>query len=105
MYEARFAQKKRNLRIGEIAKAKGWLSDDDVQRILIIQEDTMEKFGDIAVRGKYLSVEQLEELIRAQDDTYIFFGEALVLIGAITEQDLIEQLKEFNKAKFFTPDT
>ena len=75
MYDARFTQKKRNLRIGEIAKAKDWLSDDDIQRILIIQEDT-----------------------------YIFFGEALVLIGAITEKDLIEQLKEFNKAKFFTQD-
>ena len=104
MYDARFAQKKRNLRVGEIAKAKGWLSDDDVRRILIMQEDTLEKFGDIAVRGKYLSAEHLEELIKEQEDTYIFFGEALVLIGAITEKDLIEQLKGFNKAKFFTQD-
>jgi hypothetical protein len=97
---ARLIQKKDNLRIGELAKARGWLDDNAIDRILIIQEDTKEKFGEIAVKEKYLSEEQVRQLLIEQEDTYIFFGEALVRIGAISEGALIEQLKEFNKLKF-----
>jgi hypothetical protein len=67
---------------------------------LVIQEETNEKFGDIAVREKFLTKEQIEELLKEQEDTYIFFGEALVQIGAISEKQLLEQLKEFNWMKF-----
>jgi hypothetical protein len=41
----------------------------------------------------------VEELLKEQEDTYIFFGEALVRIGAISEEQLIEQLKEFNRMR------
>jgi len=41
----------------------------------------------------------VEELLKEQEDSYIFFGEALVQIGAISEEQLIEELKNFNKLK------
>jgi hypothetical protein len=66
---------------------------------LVIQEETNEKFRDITVREKFLTKGQIEELLKEQEDTYIFFGEALVQIGAISEEQLIEQLKEFNWMK------
>lgn len=48
--KARFIQKQNNLRTGEVAKAKGLLSQKDIQRVLNIREDTPEKFGEIAER-------------------------------------------------------
>ena len=96
---ARFLQKKNNLRIGELAKTKGWLTEDDIFKILIIQEETHEKFGEIAVREKYLKGQQVDVLLKEQEDSYIYFGEALVKTGVISEGQLIEELKEFNKMK------
>ncbi|HYA31594.1 MAG TPA: hypothetical protein VED67_02460, partial [Thermodesulfovibrionales bacterium] len=52
---ARLSQKKKNSTIGELAIARGWLSEDDISRMLIIQEDTHQKFGEIAVREKMLT--------------------------------------------------
>jgi hypothetical protein len=71
---------------------------------LIIQEETSEKFGEIAVREKYLTKEQLEKLLKEQEDSYIFFGEALVQTGAISEEEIIKQLKKFNELKMQSPD-
>ncbi|MFA4918459.1 MAG: hypothetical protein WC581_04320, partial [Thermodesulfovibrionales bacterium] len=76
---------------------KGWLTDDNILRILVIQEETREKFGEIAVREEYLTKEQVDELIKEQSDAYMFFGEALVKMGVISEEEVIKQLKEYNK--------
>jgi hypothetical protein len=88
-----------NLRIGELTKAKGWLTEDDVLKILVIQEETKEKYGEIAVRENYLTQDQVDQLLREQADSYIYFGEALVKLGIITQDVLINHLKEFNKIK------
>ena len=42
---------------------------------------------------------QVEALLKEQQDGYIFFGEALVQLGVISEAQLIEGLKEFNRIK------
>jgi len=67
--------------IGELAKDKGWLTYDNILRVLIIQEETGGKFGEIAVKENCLTKEQLASLLKEQEDSYIFFGEALVQIG------------------------
>ncbi|MFA5823786.1 MAG: hypothetical protein WC853_12030, partial [Thermodesulfovibrionales bacterium] len=54
---ARLLQRRNNRMIGEHAKDKGWLTDDNILRILVIQEETREKFGEIAVREEYLTKE------------------------------------------------
>jgi len=96
---ARILQKSTNLRIGQLARSRGLLTGAEVEKILIIQEDTYEKFGEIAVRENYLTIEQVEALLKEQKDVYLFFGEALVQLGAISEAQLIEGLKEFNRIK------
>ena len=70
--KARFIQKKNNLKIGELARSRGWLTEDDIQQILVIQEDTYEKFGEIASRENFLMREQIETLLKEQEDN--FFG-------------------------------
>jgi hypothetical protein len=74
---ARFIQKKNTLKIGELTKAKGWLTEDDINRILIIQEDSYERFGEIAVREKYLSKEQVEGLLKVQNGYIYVFRRSL----------------------------
>ena len=42
-----------------------------------------------------MNEEQLEDILQEQEDSYISFGEALVQIGAMSEEEVMEQLKEF----------
>jgi len=75
------------------------LAHEDILRILVIQEETKEKFGEIAIKEKYLSKEQVDDLLKEQMDSHIFFGEALVQIEAISQEELAKQLKKFDLIK------
>ncbi|HWR57760.1 MAG TPA: 4Fe-4S binding protein [Thermodesulfovibrionales bacterium] len=96
---ARFFQRRNNLLIGELAKRKGWLTDDQILKITVLQEEFRERFGEIAVREKYLKKEQLDQLLTEQNDSFLHFGEALVKIGAISLEDEIKHLGEFNRLR------
>ena len=63
---ARMLQRRNNLMTGECAQRKGCLTDDDILRVLVIQEDTCERFGEIAVKEEYLTREQADDLLREQ---------------------------------------
>ena len=76
LYDAGFVQEKKDLRIGEIARAEGWLSVDDIQLMTFKGYSLLRKIP------------------------ISFFREALALVGAITEKDFITQLRKFNKAHF-----
>jgi hypothetical protein len=83
--------------IGQRAREKGWLTDDDILRILVIQEETRERFGGITIREKYLSKEQVDQLLKEQSDSYMYFGEALAKIEALSYDEVIKQLQEFTE--------
>ncbi len=59
----------------------------------------MKSLVEIAVRENYLTKEQVDELLKQQSDSYMYFGEALVRIGVISDEDIISELKEFNRLK------
>jgi hypothetical protein len=101
---ARILQLRNNRKIGDIARERGWLTDEEIDKILIIQEETLDKFGEIAVKEGFLTEAQIDELLHAQKDSYLFFGEALVQLGAISEEDMKKNLKEFNKLKYSAAD-
>ena len=96
---ARLLQKKTNLLIGQLAQTRGWLTEDQTEKVLIIQEDSYEKFGETAVKEGYLTEAQVEELLKTQEDSYLFFGEAMVQLEIFSTEQLIEELKEFNRMK------
>ena len=52
---ARMLQRRNNRMVGTLAQDRGWLTDHDILRILVIQEETCDKFGEIAVKEKYLT--------------------------------------------------
>ena len=93
----RLFQKKNNRKIGELAHKRGWLTEDDIEKILITQEETGEKFGEIALRENLLQKTQINELLKEREDKYTFFGEALVKIRAISNEDLLKHLEAFNE--------
>ncbi|MBI5676381.1 MAG: hypothetical protein HZC48_11250 [Nitrospirae bacterium] len=101
---ARIMQLKNNRRIGDLARERGWLTDEEIDKILVIQEETLEIFGEIAVKEELLTETQIEELLKAQKDSYLFFGEALVQLGAISDEDMKKHLKLFNKLKYSSTD-
>ena len=72
IYEAGMLQKKTNHRIGEISGKKGLAFD--VDKILVLQEETMVKFGEVAIKHKFLTAEQVETLVGHQKEEYLFFG-------------------------------
>lgn len=55
---------------------------------------------EIAVREWLLTEKQTNELLREQQDNDLFFGEALVKLGAISEETLMEHLNIFNRMKY-----
>ncbi|MEW6109234.1 MAG: hypothetical protein AB1632_08755 [Nitrospirota bacterium] len=69
------------------------------EKILVLQEETLQKFGEIAIEMGFLTEKQVDELLKKQSDDYILFGEALVKIGALSEEELVANLKEFNLKK------
>ncbi len=93
--KARMHQIERNSLIGERFIAKGWLSEFDVQRILILQEESMTRFGEIAVKLGLLTPEQINEVVAESGQDYVPLGEALVILGAIDKDVKDAKLKEF----------
>jgi hypothetical protein len=100
VFRARMLQKKHNRRMGELAKKKGWLTDEGIERIHVLQEETLRRFDDIAVQHDYMTQPQVNELLEEMDEDFMFFGEALVNLGFIAEDVMLENLKEFNRIKF-----
>lgn len=99
MINARILQIRHNSKIGAIAKNKGWLTEEEVDKILIRQEDVEKKFGEIAVENGDLTEKQVDQLLEEQKIDYLYFGEALVKLGIITKDDLAAQLEIFNKLR------
>ncbi|HEB02425.1 MAG TPA: hypothetical protein ENI12_04250 [Nitrospirae bacterium] len=93
--KARMYQIECNRLIGDRFIAKGWLSEFDVQKILIVQEESMNRFGEIAVKLGLLTPEQISEVVSESGQEYIHLGEALVIIGAIGKDAKDDKLKEF----------
>lgn len=45
---AKILQRRDDLMTGKLAEGKGWLMDDTLLRVLVMQEDTCERLGEIA---------------------------------------------------------
>jgi hypothetical protein len=92
---ARSLQNEHNSRLGALARERGWLTDREVEAILVAQEENYRKFGEIAVEEGYLTEAQVEALLRHQKENHLLFGEALVRLGVLSEQVMIENLRAF----------
>jgi hypothetical protein len=100
IFNARMIQKNQNRRIGELAVEHGWLTDEDVDRILVLQEELGGiRFGELAVELGFLLPEQINMLLEHIEESYVFFGEALVQLGAISRARMARELETFHRLK------
>lgn len=75
------------VRLGESAYSKEWLTKADVQKILDIQESTGERFGAIAHRLNLLSEHQLALLLAEQSECSDILKEQLIDAGLLSDQE------------------
>ena len=82
--------------IGMIAVSHGLLHPNQVDVVLDRQRECKDRFGDIAVEMGFLTREQIERLVRIQEfRTAAEVGEALALAGVLSCEDMARYLGAF----------
>lgn len=100
-------QKKSNtqIKLGTLAIHAGYMTANEVDRIIILQTHQDKRFGELSISEGYLTEEQVAELLKQQTPDFLLLGQALVEDGIIDNQrlqDLIidyqseNELDEFN---------
>ncbi len=90
-------QKQKHLTIGILAVQEGVLDDKQLCDILDCQRLRGNVlFGELAVELGFLSQDDVDTLLEMQDESHIKIGEVLILLGAITREDMEKELKEFH---------
>ncbi|MEK6693537.1 MAG: hypothetical protein AABY44_08955 [Nitrospirota bacterium] len=93
---ARELQRMHNKSFFEIVLEKGFMKKEDIARVQTIQEETNKPFEDIAVHEGIITSLMRDKIIDEMERNHMYFGEALVINGAISKEELIKELKEFN---------
>jgi len=88
-------QERNNLKLGEMAVAMGFITQQDITTAHSAQLSKDMKLGDLLVDLGLLSSMQLEEVIAHQKATHLYIGEALVKVGALTPEKLDHYLSAF----------
>jgi CheY-specific phosphatase CheX len=97
LLEAVKYQEEHNLRFGDYAVKKGYMSKEAVATILIEQKRADMQFGEIAIKLNILTTEQVKEILTLQRNDHILIGEAIVKKGFVTEELLARELDLFMK--------
>ena len=88
-------QEKKNLKLGEMAMAMGYVTQVDIDRAHKAQFSKDMKLGDLLVAMGIIDIDQLREIVTRQKDAHLYIGEALVQVGSLTSQQLQKYLNEF----------
>jgi len=88
-------QERTNLKLGEMAVAMGFITQQDIETAHSAQLSKDMKLGDLLVDLGFLSPLQLDEVISHQKATHLYIGEALVKVGALTPEKLDQYLEAF----------
>jgi CheY-specific phosphatase CheX len=88
-------QERTNLKLGEMAVALGFITQQDIEAAHAAQLSKDMKLGDLLVELGFLSTDQLEDVISRQKVTHLYIGEALVKVGALTPEKLEQYLEAF----------
>ncbi|MFQ5687341.1 MAG: hypothetical protein ACE5GV_11860 [Candidatus Scalindua sp.] len=89
-------QKQKHCTIGVLAVQEGFLDDRELCVVLDYQRLRGKGlFGEIAIELGYLSKDDVDTLLEMQEESHIRIGEILVLLGAVTRKDMEEALNEF----------
>lgn len=90
-------QESQNLKLGDYAVKKNFISAADADRINQLQQSKDLRFGEAAVELGLLSNGQVEELITAQKNDRVYLGDAVVTKGYATQEQIDKALAEFKE--------
>jgi CheY-specific phosphatase CheX len=97
LLEAVRFQESKNLKFGDYACSKGYLTEEDVERLQEEQKRTDMMIGELTVKLGMLKQGQVEEILTMQKNDHVFIGGALVQKGFITDEKLNEELERFKE--------
>ena len=90
------------VKLGLIAVSEGFMTFAQAEEVNRLQAICDKRFGDIAVEKGYLSDEQVGKLLKRQGDAYLAFIQALENDHLITIGEVANILEEFKQNKCLT---
>lgn len=83
-------QKKSSMQIklGTLAIHAGYMTADEVERVVILQTHQDKRFGELAIQEGYLTELQVAELLSKQKPDFLLLGQALVENGVFDREQL-----------------
>lgn len=95
-------QKTVRVKLGTIAIAEGYMTEEQVTEINEIQKREDKRFGDVAIEMGLLTDEKLKILLSKQGDAYMQFVELLTEMTGLSNRDIEEFLKAYKKDAGFS---
>jgi hypothetical protein len=100
LYELELAlnfQKQKHVALGVLAVQEKFIDSSQLCTVLDYQRHRRKEiFGEVAIELGFLSKDDVDTLLDMQEKSHIQIGEVLVLFGALTREDMEEELKEFH---------
>ncbi|OGH61428.1 MAG: hypothetical protein A3G34_05445 [Candidatus Lindowbacteria bacterium RIFCSPLOWO2_12_FULL_62_27] len=85
-------------RIGQLAMLRGFLTPEQVSKVMLSQTQVNKKFIELAVEMGYIDNTKGDEILRLQRDELFSFAQAAVSAGVATLPEMVGLLKPFMAA-------
>lgn len=77
-----------HIKLGTLAIHAGYMTANEVDRVVIMQTHEDKRFGELAVKEGYLTEAQVAELLKAQNPDFLLLGQVLVDEGILDNEQL-----------------
>lgn len=94
--------KNKRVKLGLLAVEMDYMSKTEAEEVNHLQTVLDQRFGDIAVDKGYLTPEQVERLLKKQGDPYMLFIQELTENNIMNLEQIQKELKNYKKAERFT---
>ncbi len=97
------SQEEEHITLGVLAVRENLLNNKQLSAILDNQREKREKgglFGEIAIELGFLTRDDIDKLLILQKKARNLLGEILILYGAISKNDLEDELRQFYKVNW-----
>ena len=80
------------------------MTAEQVEHVNITQQSVDKRFGDLAVELGYVTADDVEKLLAQQPTDYLLLGQTLVNNGALTNAEFEKALKDYKAENQITDD-
>lgn len=84
-----------HLRLGTLALHAGYMTANEIDRVIILQTHHDKRFGEIAIREGYLTEAQVMELLQQQKPDFLLLGQALIEDGILDTEQLQDLIVDY----------